>query len=53
DKYNPYTNCSPSDSDLDRRYCVLKLHVPYRDLLQAPDSNSEWAARCQPGSYYY
>uniref|UniRef100_A0A8C1BKK9 Anion exchange protein n=2 Tax=Cyprinus carpio TaxID=7962 RepID=A0A8C1BKK9_CYPCA len=41
-----------SDSDLDRRYCVLKLHVPYRDLLQAPDSNSEWAARCQPGSYY-
>ncbi|TRZ02129.1 hypothetical protein DNTS_031909 [Danionella cerebrum] len=52
DKYQPYTNSAPTDPDMDRRYCVLKLHVPYRDLLHAQDSSSEWAARCQQGPYY-
>ncbi|KAA8592084.1 hypothetical protein FQN60_017539 [Etheostoma spectabile] len=34
DKWRSYSNHSPSlDSDLDRRYCVLKLHIPYKDLV--------------------
>ncbi|XP_053729191.1 electrogenic sodium bicarbonate cotransporter 4 isoform X2 [Synchiropus splendidus] len=33
---NPY--CTVSDPHhLDHRYCVLKLHVPYKDLMMAPD----------------
>ncbi|GAA6109893.1 electrogenic sodium bicarbonate cotransporter 4 isoform X1 [Tachysurus ichikawai] len=53
EKFHPYSDCAPADLDVDRRYCVLKLHVPYRDLLDPPDSSSEWAARCQPGSFYH
>ncbi|XP_031685626.1 electrogenic sodium bicarbonate cotransporter 4-like [Oncorhynchus kisutch] len=53
EKYHAYSNCSPSsESDVDRRYCVLKLHVPYSDLLQPVDAQSQWAAHCQPGKYF-
>ncbi|CAB1320011.1 unnamed protein product, partial [Coregonus sp. 'balchen'] len=53
EKYHAYSNCSSrSESDVDRRYCVLKLHVPYRDLLQPADAQSQWAAHCQPGKYF-
>ncbi|XP_013994432.1 electrogenic sodium bicarbonate cotransporter 4 isoform X1 [Salmo salar] len=31
---NVYSSVNPDDSELDRRYCVLKLHVPYSDLIQ-------------------
>ncbi|TWW60883.1 Electrogenic sodium bicarbonate cotransporter 4 [Takifugu flavidus] len=34
DKAHIYSNHSPSsESDLDRRYCVLRLHIPYKDLI--------------------
>ncbi|KAJ4941581.1 hypothetical protein JOQ06_011460 [Pogonophryne albipinna] len=39
EKFRGYSNHCPSpDSDLDRRYCVLKLHIPYKDLLH-PEEN--------------
>lgn len=51
DKYSPYANHSPSsDSDLDRRYCVLKLHIPYKDLVYPDVVQSEWGAYCQPSA---
>lgn len=51
DKYQAYSNHSPSsESDLDRRYCVLKLHIPYKDLIYPDPSQSEWGARCQPAT---
>uniref|UniRef100_A0A8C9WQ64 Anion exchange protein n=1 Tax=Scleropages formosus TaxID=113540 RepID=A0A8C9WQ64_SCLFO len=28
EKYHPYSNCSPSGSDLDRRYCVNQIRGP-------------------------
>ncbi|KPP68700.1 electrogenic sodium bicarbonate cotransporter 4-like, partial [Scleropages formosus] len=51
-KGHPYHNCSPDDSDLDRRYCVLKLHVPYSDLMQPPEGHASWGARCQMDDTY-
>uniref|UniRef100_A0A667YJJ7 Anion exchange protein n=1 Tax=Myripristis murdjan TaxID=586833 RepID=A0A667YJJ7_9TELE len=48
DEYHPYSNCSPSsESDVDRRYCVLKLHIPYKDLIYPSVAQSQWAAHCQ------
>ncbi|XP_031658837.1 electrogenic sodium bicarbonate cotransporter 4-like isoform X1 [Oncorhynchus tshawytscha] len=31
---NVYSSVNPDNIELDRRYCVLKLHVPYSDLIQ-------------------
>lgn len=39
---NPYSTVTSDQTELDRRYCVLKLHVPYRDLLHSPDTNTGW-----------
>ncbi|KAF3696187.1 Electrogenic sodium bicarbonate cotransporter 4 Solute carrier family 4 member 5 [Channa argus] len=51
DKYHTYSNHSPSsESDLDRRYCVLKLHIPYKDLIYPDVSQSQWGAHCQPAA---
>uniref|UniRef100_A0A671WNT4 Anion exchange protein n=1 Tax=Sparus aurata TaxID=8175 RepID=A0A671WNT4_SPAAU len=48
DKPHVYSNHSPSsESDLDRRYCVLKLHIPYRDLVYPDVVQSQWGAYCQ------
>ncbi|PWA18402.1 hypothetical protein CCH79_00009921 [Gambusia affinis] len=48
EKYHGYSNHSPSsESDLDRRYCVLKLHIPYRDLVYPDVVQSQWGAYCQ------
>ncbi|KAK2818614.1 hypothetical protein Q5P01_024175 [Channa striata] len=30
---NPYSTVTSEQNDPDHRYCVLKLHVPYRDLI--------------------
>lgn len=37
---NPYSMVSSDPSELDRRYCVLKLQVPYSDLVHSPYTNS-------------
>ncbi|KAG7489240.1 electrogenic sodium bicarbonate cotransporter 4-like isoform X1 [Solea senegalensis] len=51
DKYHAYSNHSPSsESDLDRRYCVLKLHIPYKDLVYSDVAQSQWGAYCQPAA---
>ncbi|KAI1905387.1 hypothetical protein AGOR_G00015660 [Albula goreensis] len=43
----------PLASDhLDRRYCVLKLHVPYSDLIQPPETHTDWGAHCQLDDTY-
>lgn len=48
EKYHSYPNHSPSsDSDMDRRYCVLKLHIPYKDLVYPDVVESQWGAYCQ------
>lgn len=48
DKVHTYSNHSPSsESDLDRRYCVLKLHIPYKDLVYPDVVQSQWGAYCQ------
>lgn len=48
DKVHTYSNHSPSsESDLDRRYCVLKLHIPYKDLVYPDAVHSQWGAYCQ------
>uniref|UniRef100_A0A8C2WL40 Anion exchange protein n=1 Tax=Cyclopterus lumpus TaxID=8103 RepID=A0A8C2WL40_CYCLU len=48
DKCHAYSNHSPStDSDLDRRYCVLKLHIPYKDLVCSDVEQSQWGAYCE------
>lgn len=48
EKGHAYCNHSPSsESDLDRRYCVLKLHIPYRDLVYPDVVQSQWGAHCQ------
>lgn len=48
DKYHGYANHSPSsESDLDRRYCVLKLHIPYKDLVYPDVTQTQWGAYCQ------
>lgn len=48
DKAHAYPNHSPSsESDLDRRYCVLKLHIPYKDLVYPDVVQSQWGAYCQ------
>ncbi|KAJ8261132.1 hypothetical protein COCON_G00168550 [Conger conger] len=52
ERYHPYSNCSADESDLDRRYCVLKLHVPYSDLMKPPKSNTDWGAHCQLDDTY-
>lgn len=49
DRYRTYSNHSPSsESDMDRRYCVLKLHIPYKDLVYPDVKQSQWGAYCQP-----
>lgn len=51
DKGHIYSNHSPSsESDLDRRYCVLRLHIPYKDLLHADAAQPEWGASRQAAS---
>uniref|UniRef100_A0A7N8YL37 Anion exchange protein n=1 Tax=Mastacembelus armatus TaxID=205130 RepID=A0A7N8YL37_9TELE len=51
DKYHAYSNHSPSsESDVDRRYCVLKLHIPYKDLIYPDVAQSQWGAYCQPAA---
>ncbi|KAK5871726.1 hypothetical protein PBY51_004588 [Eleginops maclovinus] len=51
EKFRAYSNHCPSpDSDLDRRYCVLKLHIPYRDLVYPEEAESQWGAYCQPAA---
>lgn len=48
DKCHAYSNHSPStDSDLDRRYCVVKLHIPYKDLVHPDVEPSQWGAYCE------
>lgn len=48
DKGHIYSNHSPSsESDLDRRYCVLRLHIPYKDLIYPDDAQPQWGAFCQ------
>lgn len=48
DKGHIYSNHSPSsESDLDRRYCVLRLHIPYKDLIYPDDVRPRWGAMCQ------
>lgn len=48
DKGHIYSNHSPSsESDLDRRYCVLRLHIPYKDLIYPDDVQPQWGAYCQ------
>ncbi|KAJ8400065.1 hypothetical protein AAFF_G00401040 [Aldrovandia affinis] len=42
----------PAPDHLERRYCVLKLHVPYSDLMQPPDSHTDWGAHCQLDDAY-
>lgn len=37
---NPYSTVTSDPNELDRRYCVLKLHVPYGDLVHSPYTNS-------------
>lgn len=39
---NPYSTVTSDQTELDRRYCVLKLHVPYSDLIYSPDTNTGW-----------
>ena len=40
---NPYSTVKYDQNELDHRYCVLKLHVPYSDLFQTPDpTNTGW-----------
>lgn len=40
---NPYSTVTSDPNELDRRYCVLKLHVPYSDLVHSPyTNNSGW-----------
>lgn len=36
---NPYSTVTSDQNELDHRYCVLKLHVPYSDLIYSPDRN--------------
>lgn len=51
EKYHGYPNHSPSsESDVDRRYCVLKLHIPYKDLVHPDVEQSQWGAHCQPAT---
>lgn len=51
DKCHAYSNHSPSsESDLDRRYCVLKLHIPYKDLVYPDVAQSQWGAYCEPNA---
>ncbi|KAK5608692.1 Electrogenic sodium bicarbonate cotransporter 4 [Crenichthys baileyi] len=48
EKYHGYSNHSPSsESDLDHRYCVLKLHIPYKDLVYPDVAQSQWGGYCQ------
>ncbi|GAA6223631.1 electrogenic sodium bicarbonate cotransporter 4-like isoform X1 [Lates japonicus] len=42
EEVNPYSTVSSDQNELDRRYCVLKLHVPYSDLIYSPDTNTGW-----------
>lgn len=39
---NPYSMLSSDPNELDRRYCVLKLQVPYSDLVHSPYVASGW-----------
>ena len=48
---NPYSSV-PDAAELDRRYCVLKLHVPYSDLMTPPDTHTDWGAHCQMDKCY-
>lgn len=36
---NPYSTVTSDPNELDRRYCVLKLHVPYSDPVHSPYTN--------------
>ncbi|XP_041754618.1 electrogenic sodium bicarbonate cotransporter 4-like isoform X3 [Coregonus clupeaformis] len=49
---NVYSSVNPDDSELDRRYCVLKLHVPYSDLIQPPVTHTDWGVHCQQDHDY-
>ncbi|XP_075312615.1 electrogenic sodium bicarbonate cotransporter 4 [Odontesthes bonariensis] len=40
EEMNPYSTVTSDQNELDRRYCVLKLHVPYSDLMRCPDSSA-------------
>lgn len=37
---NPYSMVASDPNEFDRRYCVLKLQVPYSDLMHSPHVNS-------------
>lgn len=39
---NLYSTVMPDPTDLDRRYCVLQLNVPYSALTYSPDNNTGW-----------
>lgn len=42
---NLYSTVTPDPTDLDRRYCVLQLNVPYSALTYSPDKNTGWDSR--------
>uniref|UniRef100_A0AAQ5YRK5 Anion exchange protein n=1 Tax=Amphiprion ocellaris TaxID=80972 RepID=A0AAQ5YRK5_AMPOC len=42
EEMNPYSTVTSDQNELDRRYCVLKLHVPYSDLIHSPGRNTGW-----------
>lgn len=39
---NLYSTVASDPNELDRRYCVPKLHAPSNDLLYSPDTNTGW-----------
>lgn len=45
---NPYSTVTSDQNELDRRYCVLKLHVPYSDLIYSPDRSAGWDHASRP-----
>lgn len=45
---NPYSTVTSDQNELDRRYCVLKLHVPYSDLIYSPDRSAGWDDASRP-----
>lgn len=49
---NPYSTVAPDPTELDCRYCVLQLNVPYSALKYSPDKNTGWDSNTFRNTHY-
>eukprot|EP00066_Takifugu_rubripes_P013894 XP_011603160.1 PREDICTED: electrogenic sodium bicarbonate cotransporter 4-like [Takifugu rubripes] len=49
---NLYSTVASDPTELDRRYCVLQLNVPYSALKYSPDKNTGWDSSTFRNTHY-